>query len=109
MKLKSTLIGDSCSLPIKIKGNMMMPTRFQDGISMELLQWSLSSDANDSKTILVRVSDEEMFDVIVHNLQNAGLEEVQKKSYMSVTGVIKAGLLKNLALCPGVCSVSEVH
>ncbi len=76
---------------------------------MELLQWSLSADDNDTKNILIRLNDEEMFDVIAHNLVNAGLEQIEIRSHMCVTGCIKAAFLKDIALCPGVVSVSELH
>ena len=87
----------------------MMPTRLQNGISMELLQWSLSARNDDIKTILIRLSDEEMFDVIVQNLQNAGLEDIKVCSSMCITGNIKASQLKNIGMSHGVCSVAEVH
>ena len=87
----------------------MMPTRLQNGISMELLQWSLSANEDDSRNVLIRLTDEELYDVLIQNLQNAGLTNIKPYSPMCISGTVTAAHLQNISLCPGICSIAAMH
>lgn len=86
----------------------MMPTRLQDGLSISLLQWMHSADTHETRRVVVRISDSEDMRQILNNLQNAGLVEIQQKSFSTLTGVVTPDVLSRVVRCFGVCSVTPV-
>ncbi|MBQ1925344.1 MAG: hypothetical protein II767_07415 [Proteobacteria bacterium] len=84
----------------------MMPTRLQDGLSITLLQWMRSADADEKRTVVVRISDMEVMREVLYNLRNAGLADIEMLTPSSVKGVVDSDVLSRVVRCLGVCSVT---
>ena len=84
-----------------------MPTRLQDGLSISLLQWMHSADTHEMRKVVVRISDTEDMHQILSNLQNAGLSEIEQKSFSTLIGTVTPDVLSRVVRCFGVCSVTS--
>ena len=84
-----------------------MPTRLQDGLSVSLLQWMRSADVSEVRTVIVRFVETETVSRVIHNLENAGLKDVEVLSNTSLRGRGDAGVISRVARCIGVSSVTE--
>ena len=84
-----------------------MPTRLQDGLSISLLQWMRSADVSEMRTVIVRIVETESVSRVIHNLENAGLQEIETLSYTSLKGRGNSEVLSRVARCMGVSSVTE--
>jgi hypothetical protein len=87
----------------------MMPTRLQDGLSISLLQWSRSADAQETRKVVVRISDTESLDQMIYNLENAGLTEIEPMTGSTVRGRVTGESLSRVVRCLGVCSVTSLE
>ena len=85
----------------------MMPTRLQDGLSISLLQWMHSADTHETRSVIVRISDSEDIRQILTNLQNAGLVDIEQKSFSTLIGTVTPEVLSRVVRCFGVCSVTS--
>lgn len=85
----------------------MMPTRLQDGLSIALLQWMRTVAPSETRSVIVRISDMESLNQIIHNLQNAGLTDIQELSESTLKGTVTADALSRVVRCLGVCSVTS--
>ncbi len=85
----------------------MMPTRLQDGLSISLLQWMRTVESTQTRTVIVRINDTECVEQIIHNLQNAGLTDIEELSVSSLKGTVTAESLSRVVRCLGVCSVTS--
>ena len=85
----------------------MMPTRLQDGLSISLLQWIRSADTSEVRTVIVRIVETETVSSVIHNLENAGLQNIQTLSATSLRGSGNSETLSRIVRCPGVSSVTE--
>ena len=85
----------------------MIPTRLQDGLSVSLLQWMRTADSEQMRTVLVRISDSECISDVIHNLQNAGLMDIEQKTCSTLRGRVTAESLSRVVRCLGVCSVTS--
>ncbi|MBO4351306.1 MAG: hypothetical protein J6A01_10220 [Proteobacteria bacterium] len=85
----------------------MMPTRLQDGLSISLLQWMHSADTHETRTVVVRISDTEDMRQILNNLKNAGLIDIEQRSFSTLTGTVTPEVLSRVVRCFGVCSVTS--
>ncbi len=85
----------------------MMPTRLQDGLSIALLQWIRTVESNQTRSVIVRISDSESLSQIIHNLLNAGLTDIQIISDSTLKGTATAESLTRIVRCLGVCSVAS--
>ena len=84
-----------------------MPTRLQDGLSISLLQWMHSADTHETRTVVVRISDTEDMRQILNNLKNAGLIDIEQRSFSTLTGTVTPEVLSRVVRCFGVCSVTS--
>lgn len=85
----------------------MMPTRLQDGLSISLLQWMRTVESTQTRTVIVRINDTESVEQIIHNLQNAGLTDIEELSVSTLKGTVTAESLSRVVRCLGVCSVTS--
>ncbi len=85
----------------------MMPTRLQDGLSIQLLQWKRSARDEETKSVIVRINDLEIAEIILRNLENAGLQNIRQRSETSYLGVVSARDIMQVAKCHGVCAVTS--
>ena len=85
----------------------MMPTRLQDGLSISLLQWIRSADTSEIRTVIVRIVETETVSSVIHNLENAGLQNIETLSSTSLRGSGNSETLSRIVRCPGVSSVTE--
>lgn len=84
-----------------------MPTRLQDGLSISLLQWIRSADVSEVRTVIVRIVETESVSRVIHNLENAGLQDIEILSNSSLRGRGNSEVLSRVARCMGVSSVAE--
>ena len=84
-----------------------MPTRLQDGLSVSLLQWIRSADTSEVRTVIVRIVETETVSSVIHNLQNAGIQNIETLSETSLRGCGNSEVLSRVVRCPGVSSVTE--
>lgn len=85
----------------------MMPTRLQDGLSISLLQWMRTVEPEQTRCVVIRISDTESADQIIVNLQNAGLIDIEQVSGSTIKGRVTASVLSRVVRCLGVCSVTS--
>lgn len=85
----------------------MMPTRLQDGLSVSLLQWMRTVDSGQKKSVVIRINDMESVSDVIHNLENAGLADIEQLSGSTVRGTVTSEALSCVVRCPGVCYVTS--
>ena len=85
----------------------MMPTRLQDGLSISLLQWMRTVEPDQTRGVVIRISDTESAEPIIVNLQNAGLFDIEQISSSTIKGRVTPSVLSRVVRCLGVCSVTS--
>lgn len=74
---------------------------------MQLLQWKRSACDNATRTVIVRINDLEIADVILKNLSNAGLQNIRNRSELSYLGEVRAADISQVAKCHGVVAITS--